>query len=180
MSDTSKLTDEEIVEKVCSYDRDLYAVLMDRYTGKLLRYASNLVHDEDKASHVVQDAFIKGYINLRGFNSKKNFSSWIYRIVHNEAMNVVKKYQKEVPLLDDFEFESEEDLTKDFEQKETAVHVEKCLNSLPIIYSEPLSLFYLEEKSYEEISSIVKIPMGTVATRISRAKKLMKHICQKI
>jgi RNA polymerase sigma-70 factor (ECF subfamily) len=179
MSESLKLTDEEIVEKVRSNDRDLYAVIIERYKNKLLRYATSLVHDEDRASHVVQDAFIKGYINLNGFNTKKKFSSWIYRIVHNEAMNMLKKYQKEVIMPDDFDFESEEDITKNFEQKEISEQVKKCLSSIPIIYSEPLSLFYLEEKSYEEISDILRIPTGTVATRINRAKKLMKKTCQK-
>lgn len=179
MSDTLKLTDEEIVEKVRSNDRDLYAVIIERYKNKLLRYATNLIHDEDRASHIVQDSLVKAYINLNGFNIKKKFSSWIYRIVHNEAMNVIKKYQKEVQILDDFDIESDQDIAKDFEQKETAVHVEKCLKSIPLIYSEPLSLYYLDEKSYEEISDILRIPMGTVAIRMSRAKKLMKYICQK-
>ncbi len=179
MSDTLKLTDEEIVEKVRSDDADVYAVIIERYRNKLLRYATNLVRDEDKAESIVQDAFIKGYVNLNGFDIKKKFSSWIYRIVHNEAMNEVKKHQQEVPILDDFDFESEEDTMKEFEQKETAVYVEKCLSLIPLIYSEPLSLYYLDEKSYEEISDILRIPMGTVAIRISRAKKLMRNICQK-
>ncbi|NLE07088.1 MAG: RNA polymerase sigma factor [Parcubacteria group bacterium] len=179
MSDNSKLTDEEIIEKVRSENPNIYAIVIDRYKDKLLRYATNLVRDKDKASHVVQDAFIKGYVNLNGFDTKKKFSSWIYRIVHNEAMNVVKKHQQEVPILDDFDFESEEDVLKDFEQKEITARVEKCLNSIPLIYSEPLSLYYLDNKSYEEISDILRIPMGTVAVRINRAKKLMKNICQK-
>ncbi len=179
MSETLNLTDEEIVEKVRSNDRDLYAVIIDRYKGKLERYATNIIHDKDGASHIVQDSLVKAYINLNGFNTKKKFSSWIYRIVHNEAMNVIKKYQKEVPILDDFDFESDEDITKDYEQKEMSTYVEKCLGSIPLIYSEPLSLYYLDEKSYEEISDILRIPMGTVAIRMSRAKKLMKHICQK-
>ena len=179
MSETLKLTDEEIVERVRSNYPDFYSEIIERYKNKLLRYAMGLVHDNDQASHIVQDSLIKGYINLNGFNTKKKFSSWIYRIVHNEAMNLIKKYQKEVPILDDFDFESDEDITKDFEQKETAIYVEKCLNSMPLIYSEPLSLYYLDDKSYEEISDILRIPMGTVAIRMSRAKKLMKHICQK-
>lgn len=179
MSETIQLTDEEVVEKVRSIDRDLYAVIIERYKNKLVRYTTHLIHDDDMASHIVQDSLVKAYINLNGFNTKKKFSSWIYRIVHNEAMNAVKKHQKEVPMLDDIDFEGEEDSTKDFEQKETALYVETCLQSMPLIYSEPLSLYYLEEKSYEEISDILRIPMGTVAIRMSRAKKVMKHICQK-
>jgi RNA polymerase sigma-70 factor (ECF subfamily) len=94
-------------------------------------------------------------------------------------MNEIKKYKREVPMLEGFDFESGDDITEEFEKKETVVYVEKCLKSIPLIYSEPLSLYYLDEKSYEEISDILRITMGTVAIRISRAKKLMKHICQK-
>ena len=103
----------------------------------------------------------------------------MYRIVHNEAMNAVKRYQKEVSLSDDFDFESDENIEQDFEKKEISIKVEKCLEAIPLLYSEPLTLYYIDEKSYEEISEILRIPMGTVATRISRAKKLMKKICQK-
>jgi len=173
------LSDEEIVEKVRSVDQDLFAKIIDRYQDKLLRYSNNLVYNEDHASHIVQDSFIKAFVNLNSFDTKKKFSSWIYRIVHNEAMNMIKKSKKEVPILDDFDFSSEEDVLKDFEQKEIIIKVTKCLNEIPLLYSEPLSLYYLDEKSYEDISDILRIPMGTVATRINRAKVLIKNICQK-
>ena len=172
-------SDEEIVEKVRSVDPEFYAYLMERYQSKLLRYANNLVKDEHRAKDVVQEAFISAFVNLNSFNAKKKFSSWIYRIVHNEALNVLKKYQKELPMLPDFDFESTEDLEKDFSQKEIAQVIEKCLSKIPLSYSEPLALYYIEEKTYEEIGDILKIPQGTVATRISRAKLLMKKICQK-
>ncbi len=173
------LTDEEVAERVRANDRDLYAVIMERYKDKLWRYAVNLVHDEDIATHVVQDSFVKAYINLNGFNTRKKFSSWIYRIVHNEAINIIKKHKKDAPISDSFDFPSSEDIEKDFEQREAAARVEKCLSSIPLIYSEPLTLYYIDEKSYEEISDILRIPLGTVAVRLNRAKKLMKKICQK-
>jgi len=179
MLDYENISDEDIVEKVCSNDQELYSVIVDRYQNKLLRYAINLVHDEDKAKHIVQDAFIKAFINLNGFNLKKKFSSWIYRIVHNEAINLVKKYQKEQPISENFDLSSDEDIVKEFEQGETVAEVKKCLGVMPLLYSEPLSLYYLDEKTYEEISDILRVPMGTVATRISRAKQIMKKICQK-
>ncbi len=95
-------------------------------------------------------------------------------------MNAVSKSVKEIAIVDEFDPASDEDIVKDFEDREMAVEVEKCLKSLPLIYSEALILFYLDEKSHTEISEILRIPMGTVAIRISRAKKLMKKICQKI
>jgi len=179
MSDYETLSDEDIVEQVRSEDRELYAVLIGRYQNKLLRYAASLLRDEHKAVDVVQESFIKAFINLEDFNTRKKFSSWIYRIVHNEAMNVIQKYRKEVPLQDGIDFRSNEDVIRDFELKEISVMVEKCLGEMPLLYSEPLVLRAIEEKSYEEISDILRIPMGTVATRLSRAKILMKHLCKK-
>jgi RNA polymerase sigma-70 factor (ECF subfamily) len=179
MHDTANLSDEEIAEKVQSGDRELYAAIIGRYQGKLLRYAGILIRDEDKAVDAVQESFIKAFINLRSFDPKKKFSSWIYRIVHNEVLNAVKKYQKEVPFPDGFDRASGEDIEKEFERREAAGMVEKCLGEMPLIYSEPLALYYIDEKSYEEISDILRLPMGTVATRLSRAKVLMKNLCQK-
>ena len=178
MSDNEKFSDEEIVKKVRSYDRESYAVIVKRYQNKLMRYATYLVADEQKAADIVQGAFIKAFINLNGFNTNKKFSSWIYRIVHNEAMNAVKKYRREIPLDPESDALGSQNVEEEFDRNEIVKQAHVCLDQMPIIYSEPLALYYLDEKSYEEISDILRIPMGTVATRINRAKLLMKHICQ--
>lgn len=179
MKDISKLTDEEIVELVCKKDKELYAVVIKRYQGKLLRYAGNLVGDDNNAADIVQESFIKAYINLNGFDVKKKFSSWIYRIVHNEAINLINKQKKQVSLYEDKGFDSGINIEDDFVKKELRTLTHDCLNQIPVIYKEPLSLYYIEEKSYEEISDILRIPVGTVGTRINRAKVLMQKICQK-
>jgi len=180
MTDYKYLTDEEIVERVRAIDSGLYYLIIERYQNKLVRYSESLIKDNSRAMDIVQESFIKAFINLNSFDIKKKFSSWIYRIVHNETINVIKKYYKEIALSDKFDFNSNEDLEKSFDQKEIKLKVERCLKDLPLLYSEPLSLYYIDEKSYEEISDILRIPMGTVAIRISRAKKIMKNICQKI
>jgi RNA polymerase sigma-70 factor (ECF subfamily) len=172
-------TDEEIVLHIQSKDQEVYFVIVDRYQAKLSRYVRSIVHDEAKTIDIVQETFIKAFINLRSFDNKKNFSSWIYRIAHNEAINAIKKNKKEIPFEEDFDIQSDEDITDDFEKKEIAYKVKKCISKMSLIYSEPLILYGIEDKSYEEISDILRIPMGTVATRISRAKILMKNICQK-
>ena len=179
MSELSKLTDEKLVELVRSKDRELYSEIIRRYQDKLMRYVRYLLNDEDKAADVVQETFIKAFINLNGFDTKKKFSSWLYRISHNEAMNAVKKYHREVPLDPDFDTPAKNNVEEEFDKKEIVQKAHSCLDQMPILYSEPLALYYLDEKSYEEISDILRIPMGTVATRINRAKILMKKICQK-
>jgi RNA polymerase sigma-70 factor, ECF subfamily len=179
MADTHTVSDEELVLEVRTNNKERYSDLVKRYQDKLIRYATYLLRDEQKALDVVQDSFIKAYVNLNGFDVKKKFGSWIYRIVHNEAMNRIKKYHKETPLMQNFDIRSDEDVELNFSKKEVVQKVQTCLDHMPVLYSEPLALFYLEDKSYEEISDILRIPMGTVATRINRARGIMKTICQK-
>ena len=88
MTKLSKLSDEEIVELVRRKNKNFYAQLISRYQKKLLRYANYLIADEDLAADAVQEAFIKAYINLHAFNLKLKFSSWLYRITHNQAIDL--------------------------------------------------------------------------------------------
>ena len=180
MSKLSKLTDEEVAEITRTKDKEAYAEIIKRYQNKLVRYAKYILNDDEKAADVVQESFIKAYINLNSFNSKKKFSSWIYRIVHNQAINLIKKHKKEMPLLSNIDFDSGVNIEEEYTKKEMAIMVKECLNEIPVLYKEPLGLHFLEDKSYNEISDILRIPVGTVGTRINRAKILMKKICQKI
>ncbi|HAU08019.1 MAG: RNA polymerase, sigma-24 subunit, ECF subfamily [Candidatus Yanofskybacteria bacterium GW2011_GWF1_44_227] len=180
MVDLKTLSDEKLIEYVRAADQDAYLEVVLRYQDKLLRYANYLAQDQMKSADIVQNAFIKAFVNLQSFNSKMKFSTWIYRIVHNEAMNEIVRYKKEMPMPEEFDFKSDENIEYDLIQKETSDLVRKCLSEMPLIYSEPLSLFFLEDKSYEEISDILRLPVGTVGTRINRAKILMKKICPTI
>ena len=175
----SKLSDEQLVDYIREKDKEAYVEIINRYKEGLIRYAAYLTGDNDSASDAVQEAFIKAYINLNGFNTKKKFSSWIYRIVHNEAMNLLRKDNKELPMFKDVDFKSGVNLEEELIKKELQAHARYCLSRMPLIYREALSLYFLEERSYEEISDILRIPIGTVGTRINRAKVLMKKICQK-
>lgn len=183
MKKVKKLTDEQLVQLVRVKDQELYTEIVRRYQSRLLRYAYCLAQDEEKAADVVQESFIKAFVNLKGFNIKKKFSSWIYRIVHNEAINYLKKHKKEISIETNGwikeALKSEVNLEKDLEKKEAQKILKDCLKNLPIIYRSPLTLFYLEEKAYEEISDVLRIPMGTVGTRINRGKKILRKICNK-
>lgn len=180
MTKISKLSDEQLVKYVRERDKEAYSEIIGRYKNKLVRYAVYLTGDDDTASDVVQEAFIKAYVNLNGFDIKKKFSSWIYRIVHNEAMSILRKhYNKNIPIFEGVDFDSGIDLENNLIKKELREHTHYCLSQIPVLYREPLSLYFLENKSYDEISDILRIPMGTVGTRINRAKILMKKICKK-
>lgn len=179
MKDISNLPDEKVASLVRSKDKELYSEIIKRYEAKLLRYVNYLISDEPESADVVQNTFIKAYINLNGFNIKKKFSSWLYRIAHNETINMINKQRKQITLSHDFDIESGIDLEDEIILKELKSHTRNCLQQIPVKYSEPLVLYYLEEKSYEEISDVLRVPIGTVGTRINRAKKLMKKICER-
>ncbi len=161
-------------------DKEFFAEIVSRYEAKLLRYAVYIIRDKAKAADAVQEAFIKAYVNLNGFDLKMKFSSWIYRIVHNQVINAINKNKREMPLFDNVDFRSDNDIEAELTEKEIKKTLDKCIGQIPIIYSEPLTLYFLDDKSYEEISDILRIPVNTVGTRISRAKVIMKKICQNI
>lgn len=179
MSKNENETDEELVIIVRSKDKEVYKKIVQRYQDKIFRYVAYLIGNKQEAVDIVQETFIKAFINLNGFDIKKKFSAWIYRIAHNEAVNFFKKTKKEVSLKNEMNLFSSSDTEKIIDNELIRKSVDRCLKEIPVIYSEPLILYFLEEKSYEEISDILRIPMGTVATRINRAKVIMKKICEK-
>lgn len=182
MKSVNKLTDEELVRLVRSQDQELYRELVRRYQNKLMRYATYLIRDQNQAADAVQEAFIKAFVNLKSFNVKKKFSSWIYRIVHNETINQAKKHRPEISLDGNHWIQetvsNSVNLEADFEKQEIKQMIHSCLNRLPLKYRSPLTLYYLEDQSYQEISDVLRMPVGTVGTRINRAKKLLLTICR--
>jgi RNA polymerase sigma-70 factor (ECF subfamily) len=171
------LTDEELVDLVRSQDQELYIHLVHRYQDKLLRYARYLTQDPDMSQDVVQSTFIKAYQNLKGFNTKRKFSSWIYRICHNESINYLKKHAKEHKLDSDHwhNLPSNIDVEAELDQKQIKQLIKRNLESLPPKYRSVLTLYYLEDKKYEEIADILRVSSGTVATWISRGKSQLKQ-----
>lgn len=174
-------TDASIVAKVVSGDVDAYAEIMQRHQAKLHRYVTFLIHNQTIATDVVQDTFIKAYENLRSFNPEYKFSSWIYRIAHNEAMNALKKNRrlsdKDIDTLPELSYEHNLDELVDKEILNESIH--GCLDKLDPKYRDVLQLAYFEHMKYEEISDVLRIPTSTVGVRLSRAKERLKRICTK-
>jgi RNA polymerase sigma-70 factor (ECF subfamily) len=180
MPEISKFSDEELAVYVRQHDQEEYRELVKRYQSKLLSYAKYLVKDNDLALDIVQEAFIKAFINLNSFDENKKFSSWIYRILHNEAINSINSRKKIISVnVDEMLAEVVDikvDVEKEAEKEEIKKIMHKCLDELSTEYKEPLILYYFEERQYEEISDILRLPLGTVCTRIQRGKKALRLI----
>ncbi|MFH1188617.1 MAG: RNA polymerase sigma factor [bacterium] len=178
----TNLSDEELVVLVRESDKELYSEIIRRYKEKLLRYLRKFISDPDERNDVLQDVFIKAYKNLYGFNTGLKFSSWLYRIAHNEAVNSLRKNTRTEILLDDVEYKlirTDIDIEGDIDKKITKKHLIEALRNVDLRYREPLMLFYFDDRSYEEISDILRIPKNTVGTYISRGKQVLKYNLEK-
>ncbi len=177
----NELTDEAVAHKVQGGDSEVFGVLVQRFEKKMLRYARKFLFGYEDAEDAVQTVFLKAYTNIRQFDKNKKFSSWLYRIAHNEFINVIKKRGKEsVPL---FEMDTllphlkaKEDPVRDLEEKELKEILEKYLNKVSPKYREILVLFYFEQMDYREIADILKIPASTVGVRLKRGKLALKKL----
>ena len=175
--DINKLEDKELISLILQ-DQDNFAYLMNRYEAKLSRYIRRIsgLRAED-AEDILQDVFIKTYQNINSFDKSLKFSSWIYRIAHNEVISNWRKKKARpeeatwdvTDLLNNLADDT--DMSKNIDIEYLRKNIDTILASMDMKYREVLILKFLEEKDYREISDILKKPMGTVATLISRAKK---------
>lgn len=171
------LSDEQLVLIIRESDSELYSHIIKRYESKLSRYLGKFISDPDELEDVLQEVFIKAYRNLYGFDVKRKFSSWIYRIAHNEAINCLKKNSRAKVSLDDIEYkimDEKMDLGSKIDKRILKKNIAESLENIGFRYREVLTLFFFEDKSYEEISDILRIPVNTVGTLILRGKKILK------
>lgn len=160
-----------------------YGALVERYTPRLLRYARRLgCRSEQDAKDVLQETFLKAYLNLRSYDPDLAFSSWMYRICHNETISWFRKQRiRPQPAASEDELYILEtlpdtrDLLDGIEQGLHRERLERALSELSADYREAIILRYFEEKSYEEMGDILQKPSGTIATLLSRAKKQLRE-----
>ena len=167
-------------------DSQYFYFLMKRYEEKLANYVHRFTYltDEDIAD-IVQESFINAYQHLNDCDCDLKFSSWLYRIVHNQAINFMKKNKQSVKIDIENDDEFVEWLVADTDiEKETIKlhfndYVKTIIQKMKPDYKEVLILKFFEDKDYSEISDILQKPMGTVATLLSRAKIQFKEIYEK-
>lgn len=183
--DEAATADEEIVVSVQGGAAERFGVLVERYEARLQRYARKFLLDADEAEDVVQESFIKAYINIRSFDASRKFSSWIYRIAHNECINAIKKKKGKVMLsLPDFDvllphLVAEETTMHEAERKQVREELDRSLEKLDEKYREPLVLYYFEELDYQEIADVLGIPTATVGVRLRRGREALGRMMER-
>jgi RNA polymerase sigma-70 factor, ECF subfamily len=179
----SERTDEEIAVQVQGGDIESFQVIVERYEPKMSRYARRFFFDGDDGKDLVQEVFIKAYVNIKSFDSSRRFSPWIYRIAHNEFINNIKKRQKERDNVSLFDFDvlfphltAKETADDGLNKDEVRRMLDRSLNEINAKYREPLVLYYFEDMDYREIADVLHIPVSTVGVRLQRGKAMLKKI----
>lgn len=186
MIDCNKYTDNEIIKIIYSWDIDAFYCIVNKYEEKILKYILRITNiDLADAENLLQEVFIKVYRNINDYNNDFQFSSWIYRIAHNLTIDFHRKNKDKIAISlesDDSEYwnlieiiDSWINIEKNLKSKELIKKIVDVLNLVDVKYKEVLVLKFLEEKNYDEISDILKIPLWSVATLINRWKKQFKQ-----
>jgi len=161
--------------------REAFELLMDRFQNKVFRLAFSMVRNETMAEDLAQEVFMKIWKALPGYQGDASLSTWIYAIARNTCLTEIKKRSARPTVsFDEPEFE---DALEKLPAGQTSdrgagaeMDIQVMLARLPDKYRQVITLFYLEQKSYEEVSTMLGIPMGTVKTFLFRAKKeLLKY-----
>ena len=178
--------DEEIVRRVLAGDKRAFGELVDRHKDKAMTLALRMLKHREEAEEALQDAFVRAYHALPRFEWKASFSTWLYRIVYNVCASSLGKRSQTVHVSLNDEDEqtldvSSEDPAPDsaYEFREIRAAVTEEIEGLPEIYAGILTLFFVNDQSYEQIVEVTRLPLATVKVRLFRGRVLLKDAVAK-
>ncbi len=192
MSNTSRtVSDKELIQRFNEGDKTAFDTLAERYAQKAYQIAFGVLRNREDAQEVAQDAFVRMYKALPSFRGDAEFTTWMYRIVVNLSRNKyrwkkTRGFKRETSMDAPIEDEEGNRLTIDLEEprsqpdEETQFHelqdrVEQEINNLPPAYREALILRNVEEMNYEQIAEILGCKLGTIKSRIARAREELRR-----
>ena len=168
-----KYTEKELIKKLKDDKEEAYKIILDIYGNRLIRTCYLILNDEKESEDVVQETFLKVFKNIQSFKEKSSLYTWIYRIAMNLCKDILEKRINSLSFNEDIEIESDsiEDIALDNIDK---ILLKEKLFKLPYIYKEVLILFYFEDLSIKEMSTILEEKEGTVKSKLSRGRNILK------
>ena len=178
-------TDQEIVEAVLAGEQHRFAELVGRYQGPIVNYVYRMLGNYDDAVDLSQDVFLKSYSALASYRPQYPFTAWLFRIARNAAIDEIRRRRLTLVPLDEPVDTEEGTLGRQvaadeagpeqlFMDDEFRNQLEGAIAQLPQKYREPLVLRHAAEMSYDEIAEALELPLGTVKTRIFRAREALR------
>jgi len=174
-----ELTDAEVLSEVASGDIDAYGEIVARYSGRLLNFVLRFVGDRETAEDIVQETFLRSFRKRREYRAIANFSTWLFTIAGNLAKSELRRRKRwrflslnrDEESQTGFELPDESfrpDLVAESSLADT--QIQQAIAQLPDNYREVILLRDVEGMSYQEIARVVRCPVGTVKSRVNRAR----------
>ncbi|RJP81354.1 MAG: sigma-70 family RNA polymerase sigma factor [Candidatus Zixiibacteriota bacterium] len=173
------LTDEQLIARFQGGDQAAFDQIVERYQGQLINFVGRLLNDRNAAEDIVQETFLRVYRNKHRYKEIARFSTWIYTIAGNLARTELRRRK----IRNFFSISQRGEGEKDYEIPDTEIDVEKSVEgslikdmimrevmNLPVYFREVIILRDIQDLSYEEISQILKVPLGTVKSRVNRGR----------
>jgi RNA polymerase sigma-70 factor (ECF subfamily) len=185
MENIKTLTDIELIANAISGREDGFEELVRRYQRPITSYVYRMLSDYEAALDVTQEVFIKVYNSLGKYSSDYKFSTWLYRIAHNAAIDYMRRNSVNPQSLEtetedgtyQLQIESPRPTPEqEREHTEWRNEIEAVVNCLPAAYRDLIILRHSRDLSYDEIAEIANLPLGTVKNRLFRAREMMREM----
>lgn len=176
--------DKVLIEKILDGNKTAFSQLIKRYEKMVAYMVSRIVLDDDDVKDICQEVFIKVYLKLDKFNFESKLSTWIATIAYRYSLNYLKK-KKRVSFSDISDevimdqLEPVETPHQQLQKNEKRDYVQNMVNDLPVQYRTVVTLYHLNDFSYQEIAEITGMPDGTVKSYLFRARKILKDLLKK-
>ncbi len=175
------LDDEGLVRRAQQGDQAAFAGLVARHQRYVYNLAYRLLRDAQQAEDLTQEAFLRAWRGLGNFRGQARFTTWLYRIVTNLCYTHLKNLRRELVADDDLEtlaMPSAQEPPAAIEAAEQRAFLHRQIAALPAKYRLVITLFYLQELSYQEIAQVLDLPLGTVKTHLFRARERLQQQLQ--
>jgi len=172
------MTDDALMQRVREGDDDAFGEIVDRYKDSLVNYLTHLVRSRDRAEEIAQDAFVRLYRHAANYREQDRLGPYLFRIATNLTVTEVRRAKRWTLLLPRLHASTNQSIPApdaNLITDEIQRHVNSALERLPLKYRAPLVLFEMEEWSYDQIAVALEIRIGTVKSRISRARDLLRR-----
>jgi len=172
------MTDDALMQRVREGDDDAFGEIVDRYKDSLVNYLTHLVRSRDRAEEVAQDAFVRLYRKASQYKQQERLGPYLFRIATNLVVTEIRRERRWsllLPRLHASTRQSAPSPDTNLFASEIQRQVAAAIDRLPINYRAPLVLFEVEEWSYDEIAKALDVRVGTVKSRISRARELLRR-----